>query len=621
MHRSARTRFLHLGAALALAAGGTIAAVAPAASAQPLVSASTSATVTVNADQFLATLPATGTGVNFAVYDGTIATSPVQSALRTGGLGAVRYPGGSYADAYHWQTNTVDGGGYVAPNTDFDDYMGTVRAAGAQAIITADYGSGTPQEAAAWVQYANVTKGYGVKYWEIGNEQYGNGEYGSKWENDTHSSHSATTYATNLLQYASAMKAVDPAIKIGAVLTTPGSWPDGIVGPGDTQDWNHTVLSIAGSKIDFVIVHTYPSSTSEADLLTKPQALVPGMMSAVHSLINQYAGANAPNVGIAVTEANATSYRDTAPNGLFAPDEYLSLMENGAFNVDWWDLHNGTDCTNLTTVDGATDYNDYGMLSSGASCEPAQNTPFPAYYGTEMISKLGSPGDTLVSASASTSLLSAHAVKRANGDVDVMLINKDPNNNASVSLSYNGFTPGSGTPTVYSYLKNGTSITSSATGSATSQTVPAYSVVVVKLHPGTGGSPSSTGELHAVGAGKCLDINGAGTTAGTQAQIWDCSGSTNQIWTHTASNQLTVYSGSSQMCLDAYGKGTANGTKADIWSCNGGANQQWTLNSNGTITGAQSGLCLDASGAGTANGTLAQLWTCNGQSNQQWTLG
>jgi hypothetical protein len=108
-----------------------------------------------------------------------------------------------------------------------------------------------------------------------------------------------------------------------------------------------------------------------------------------------------------------------------------------------------------------------------------------------MISRLGSPGDTLVAASSSTSLLSAHAVKRANGDVDVMLINKDPNNDASVSLSYNGFTPGSGTPTAYSYLKNGHSITSAATGSATSQTVPAYSVVVVQLHSGGGATASN----------------------------------------------------------------------------------------------------------------------------------
>jgi hypothetical protein len=614
MRRPVRTRFLPLAAALVLAAAGTIAAVAPPAS------ASTSVSVTVNAGQSVATIPSTGTGVNETVYDGTIATPAVQSALSTAGMNAVRYPGGSYADVYHWQTNTVDNGGFVAPNTDFDQFMGPVRAAGAQAIITADYGSGTPQEAAAWVQYANVTKGYGVKYWEIGNEIPGNGEYGAQWETDKHASHSATTYATNLLQFISAMKAVDPTVKIGAVLVPPGTWPDGIVGPGDTQDWNNTVMSIAGSKIDFVIVHIYPSPTSEADLLTKPQTFDPPIMSATRSLINKYAGANAPNVGIAVTETNGSKYSDTAPQGLFAPDQYLALMEEGAFTIDWWDLHNGTDCSNLTTVDGATEYNDGGMLSSGSSCEPAVNTPFPDYFGTEMISKLGSPGDTLVSAASSTSLLSAHAVKRANGDVDVMLINKDPNNAASVSLSYNGFTPGSGTPTVYSYLENGHSIGSATTGSATSQTVPAYSIAVVQLHPG-GGSSASTGELHAVGAGKCLDVNGSSTTAGTQTQIWDCLGGANQIWTHTASNQLTVYSGGTQMCLDAYGAGTSSGTKADIWPCNGQANQQWNLNSNGTITGAQSGLCLDVNGAGTTDGALVQLWSCTGQSNQQWTLG
>jgi alpha-L-arabinofuranosidase len=389
----------------------------------------------------------------------------------------MRYPGGSFADIYHWQNNTAEGG-YVAPNTDFDTFMGTVRTAGTQPIITVDYGSGTPDEAASWVRYANVTKGYGVKYWEVGNEVYGNGEYGAQWEQDKHN-HSATTYANNLVRYANAMKAVDPSIKIGAVLTTPGGWPDGITGPGDTQDWNHTVLSIAASKIDFVIVHTYPSSTSEADLLTKT-AQIPGIANTVHRLVNQYAGGN---LGIAITESNVDRGRDTAPNGLFAPDDMLTWAENGAFTIDYWAMHNGTDCSQVTTVDGVSDSNDYGVLSSGASCQPALNTPFAPYHGISMIAKLARSGDSLIQTSSSSSLLSAHAVHRSNGDVNVMLINKDPNNAATVSLSYKGFTPSSAAPTVYSYLKNATSIGSAATGSGTTQTVPAYSVVVVQMHP------------------------------------------------------------------------------------------------------------------------------------------
>src|SRR5205085_8778751 len=51
----------------------------------------------------------------------------------------------------------------------------------------------------------------------------------------------------------------------------------------------------------------------------------------------------------------------------------------------------------------------------------------------------------------------------------------------------------------------------------------------------------------------------------------------------------------------------------------GQTNQQWNLNSNGTITGVQSGLCVDANGAATANGTKIILWSCNGGTNQQWS--
>ncbi|GAB7184360.1 hypothetical protein ATKI12_4191 [Kitasatospora sp. Ki12] len=134
--------------------------------------------------------------------------------------------------------------------------------------------------------------------------------------------------------------------------------------------------------------------------------------------------------------------------------------------------------------------------------------------------------------------------------------------------------------------------------------------------PGTG----TTGAMHAVGAGKCLDVPNASTTLGTQTQIWDCSGAANQTFTRTPSGELTVYGGTSRLCLDAYGKGTSNGTQVAVWTCNGQSNQQWTFNSDGTVTGVQSGLCLDVTGVSTSNGALVQLWSCNGQSNQKWNL-
>jgi len=139
--------------------------------------------------------------------------------------------------------------------------------------------------------------------------------------------------------------------------------------------------------------------------------------------------------------------------------------------------------------------------------------------------------------------------------------------------------------------------------------------------PPTSPPPTTGAPLHAVGAGKCLDDPNSSTSGGTQTQINSCNGQANQSWTHTSSGALSLTVGGSTFCLDANGQGTSPGTKAIIWSCNGQSNQQWNLNTNGTITSAQSGLCLDVTGASTANGAPVELWTCNGGSNQQWKLG
>jgi len=474
-------------AAGALAAAPLAAAGPAAAARQAAAAASGTVNVSVNANEGLGTIPATGYGLNSAVWDSQMNVPQVQGLLQQAGVEMLRYPGGSYGDIYHWQDNTAPGG-YVAPGTNFDSFMGTVAKIGAQPMLIANYGTGTPQEAAAWVQYANITKGYGAKYWEIGNELYGNGYYGADWEADTHASKSPATYASNVLQYASAMKAVDPSIKIGAVLTLPGNWPDSVVGSGDNGDWNKIVLSAAGSAIDFVIVHWYPSAADPASMLTEP-AQVSGELAQLRQEINQYAGPNGPKIQIAMTEVNSNVDEDTQPDALFGADTYLTALENGVFTVDWWDTHNGPGAIS-TAPDGATDYNDYGVLSSGtcvgSTCEPALNTPFPTYYALSMLSKLGLPGDTMVRAGTDQQLVAAHAVRNADGDLSVMLVNKDPANSYQVSLHYAGFTPAAATPTVYSYGDEASSITSAAQGSASSQVIPPYSIETVVLAPQAG---------------------------------------------------------------------------------------------------------------------------------------
>jgi hypothetical protein len=121
--------------------------------------ATLTASVTVNAGR-RSTFPDTEVGGNLAVWDSLLSDSQTGTLMKNAGVKYLRYPGGSYGDIYHWQTGTADGGGYVAPNTGFDQFMGMVQGAGAQPILIANYGSGTTTEAADWVRYANVTKGY-----------------------------------------------------------------------------------------------------------------------------------------------------------------------------------------------------------------------------------------------------------------------------------------------------------------------------------------------------------------------------------------------------------------------------------------------------------------------------
>ncbi|HEY3749941.1 MAG TPA: cellulose binding domain-containing protein [Pseudonocardiaceae bacterium] len=539
MYTHRRTAGLALAFALAAAvATGTLAD-------QAATAAVADVNVTVNANEGLGTIPDTGYGLNSAVWDDQMNVPQVQGLLGDAGVRMLRYPGGSYGDIYHWQDNTAPGG-FVAPGTDFDAFEGTVHKIGAQAMLIANYGSGTPTEAADWVRYANITKGYGAKYWEIGNELYGNGYYGSDWETDNHADHSPTAYANNVLQYATAMKAVDPTIKIGAVLTMPGNWPDSVVNPGDSADWNKTVLSIAGSVIDFAIVHWYPSGTDAATELNEP-AQVAGELSQLRQEINQYSGARGPGIGIAMTELNGTVDEDTQPDALFGADTYFTALEHGVFTVDWWDTHNGG--TSVSTApDGATDFDDFGVLSSGTAIggtsEPPLNTPFPTYYALSMLSKVGSPGDTMVRTSSDQGIVAAHAVRNADGDLSVMLINKDPNSAHQVQLHYAGFTPTTAIPTVYGYADQAGAITTGTAGTSATQTLPPYSIETVVLKPSTVASA-----LTAPGNPTSSDVTGDHATVSwtpstgghvVRYEVYRQVGTNNELLASSTSNSATV---------------------------------------------------------------------------------
>ena len=487
------------------------------------VSAATSAQVTVDASHTLGTLTNTSKGLNTAVWDGNLLDGAATTAIKNAGVHILRYPGGSTSDTYHWQSNTTSPGtNSAASKNNFDAFMGMAQTAGSQPMITVDYGAGTPQEAADWVKYANkggagyngpvptysggssTGHNYGIKYWEVGNEVYGNGLYGGSWEYDGHTKTSAT-YASNVVAFSQAMKAVDPTISVGAVLTAPGNWPDGLTNSSSPQSWNTTVLSTACSSIDFVIAHWYPQNPggeSDTSLLSSTSQ-ISGMVSTLHSELNQYCGARASTIQIMITETNSVSSNPgkqtvSVVNALFLADNYSSWLENGVANVDWWTLHNNAVAGNTSSsLYGNAQYGDYGVLSDGTCttttsgiCEPAANTPFPAYYALQMLNYMGTTGDTMVSSSSNQNLVAVHAIKQANGKLAVLLINKDPNASYTVSLALNGYTAQSNA-TVYTYGENSGSI-ATATGSSSSVTVAPYSLNLVVLSPGSAVTPTPT---------------------------------------------------------------------------------------------------------------------------------
>ena len=176
----------------------------------------------------------------------------------------IRWPGGNVAQDYRWlwgvgpRDERVTWSNLSWKNEpepgDFgtDEFVMFARALGTEPSITVNVeGRGaTVAEAAAWVEYCNgpATSKYGamraahghpapfgVKYWEVGNEIWGNWVRG-------HSD--AETYARNYNRYAQAMRAVDPSIKLIAV------------GDNDMK-WNRTVLREAGRDIDYLAIHHY----------------------------------------------------------------------------------------------------------------------------------------------------------------------------------------------------------------------------------------------------------------------------------------------------------------------------------------------------------------------------
>src|SRR6187401_3331965 len=120
----------------------------------PGVVVAQTANVTINAGTPVQTVDDRLFGANSTLWDSALGTPQTQSLLQAAGIRAIRLPGGSLSDEYHWRINKNRDNSWIW-SSGFNVSSTLTSSLAAHAMITVNYGSGTPEEAAAWVAYAN----------------------------------------------------------------------------------------------------------------------------------------------------------------------------------------------------------------------------------------------------------------------------------------------------------------------------------------------------------------------------------------------------------------------------------------------------------------------------------
>lgn len=348
-------------------------------------------------------------GVNTASWDEQLfpqsmdswALSFDQDALRKtkqSGIRFLRYPGGNDGDRYVW--NSPDNSPL---RMDTDEFALMCSLVGAEASISVNYPAG-PRLAAEWVRYANKEKGYGVRYWEIGDEEY----YGAP----------ADEYAQRVVEFSEAMKAVDPSIRVGAGVSVPKA------------TWTLRVLRSAGHAIDFVVYNYFPQGPRQEDdaRLLATTSEFRTSLRALRGFLRQAVPDRADEIEIHIGGYNSVwAYPGpqsvSIVNALWTADVMGTMLEEGVDAAGFWALHNPYPPRG----------GDYGLLTS-----TPENRPNPSYYVFPLFTRYF--GDHMVRAASSDPMAPAYAsLDSRTGALWVVLINKDPDRARRVKLELNGF--------------------------------------------------------------------------------------------------------------------------------------------------------------------------------------
>src|SRR5438067_7669300 len=187
--------------------------------------------------------------------------------IRQMGVPIVRYPGGNFVSGYNW----LDGVGpkqdrprvldkaWNSVNTNqfgTNEFMAWCKAVGTEPLMGLNLGTGTPEQAAALVEYCNVEKGtrwserrrkhgaaapHGVRTWCLGNEMDGPWQIGHL---------TAAEYGRKAADAARQMRAVDRSVQLIAA---------GSSGPSMRTylEWDQQILQECYAEVDALSLHRY----------------------------------------------------------------------------------------------------------------------------------------------------------------------------------------------------------------------------------------------------------------------------------------------------------------------------------------------------------------------------
>ncbi|KPL79037.1 hypothetical protein ADN00_03870 [Ornatilinea apprima] len=241
-------------------------------------------------------------GTNYGPW--SVVPVDLQDEAQAGGFMYLRFPGGNWGDDNDLKHYHID------------QYINLARALGAEPAISARMHGGSVEKAAELVRYTNVEKGYGVRYWSVGNEPelYGDVDtlrYNQEWR-----------------AMAEAMRAVDPSIVlVGPDITQYRGDP--ALDPRDAQGrlWMDEFLKANGDLVDVVSIHRYPFPTTlgaevveKADLYASAEEW-DSIIPALRAQIRAQTGRDLP---VAVTEFN--SHWNKATGGETTPDSAANAV-------------------------------------------------------------------------------------------------------------------------------------------------------------------------------------------------------------------------------------------------------------------------------------------------------